>query len=285
MNIIFSDVDGTFKDLGKEIPKINIQAIQSLYEQGDRFVFVSGRNREQIQAVMDECQVPCDIIFSNGAGYQLYGEENVYRNALTREQFNYIVDVLEEHDVFYHIHTSTEVYVKPLSYYKKHLQRLRVYLESLGEQGKGMIDFKEQYFTEECVYVEDMKVFFQQHSDIKILKIEAMEEDEEKLLQLQEKFNQEGFLSFSSVITTLEITDPLSNKGEAIRQYTKAFPGATTYGIGDGENDTAMFEAVDMAIAVKNASETIQNRCQKVIGACDEGGVGHFIFDHIINTL
>lgn len=43
MQIVFSDIDGTFQEMGQPVPEINKTAINYLKAQGDHFVFVTGR--------------------------------------------------------------------------------------------------------------------------------------------------------------------------------------------------------------------------------------------------
>ena len=212
MNIIFSDVDGTFQDLGATIPDINLKAVEALQQQGDRFVFVSGRNYEQIKQVIEDSGLDCDIIFSNGAGYRLKGEEPNYSHTLSLKQLEYILKVLDEKNCFYHIHTSEKVYMKPMHNFVKHMQDLREALVYMGDQGKRMMDFKEDYFTNKCEHVEDLISYFKEHPEIKPLKVELMDPSDDFRANLKQLFENEGFSAFSSVVTGLEIIDPESNK-------------------------------------------------------------------------
>ena len=51
MQIVFSDIDGTFQEMGHPIHEINKEAIRCLQDQGDHFVFVTGRGFELVQDV------------------------------------------------------------------------------------------------------------------------------------------------------------------------------------------------------------------------------------------
>lgn len=283
MKVIFSDVDGTFQELGKEIPQINIDGVNALQEQGDRFVFVSGRNYQQIQMVLTESGLDCDLIFSNGAGFRMKGQEPTFTKALTLDQFSFIASILERNDIFYHVHTSHETYLRPIHHYQEHLKQLRLALADLGEQGEKAMDFKEAYFAEACEHYEDLQAYFQAHPEIKVLKVELMEGDEASRHRLKELFEEAGYSAFSTFPTVLEIIDPKSNKGAAIEEYLNQFDDVKSYGIGDGENDLPMFEAVDVSVAVGNASQTVQDSCDLVVKECNDGGVGHFLFEEIIN--
>lgn len=282
MKVVFSDVDGTFQELGKSIPQVNIDAVNALQDGGNRFVFGSGRNYQQLQMVLDESKLDCDLIFSNGAGFRLKGEEPQYTKTLTIDQFKFIAKILDDNQMFYHVHTSAETYLKPIHHYTDHLKQLRSDLAFMGQQGIEAMDFKEDYFTNVCEHHEDLLSHFEQHSEIKLLKVELMEGNDVNRNRLKRIFEEAGYSAFSTFPTVLEIIDPQSNKGVAIEHYTQRFNKVKSYGIGDGDNDLSMFEAVDVSVAVSNASQEIQEKCDLVIGDCNEGGVGHFIFNQII---
>lgn len=68
MNIIFSDIDGTFQDLGADVAQINIDAVEALQKNQDKFVFVTGRGFEMVEELQEGSGLACDAIFANGAG-------------------------------------------------------------------------------------------------------------------------------------------------------------------------------------------------------------------------
>ncbi|WP_314060427.1 HAD family hydrolase [uncultured Vagococcus sp.] len=283
MKVVFSDVDGTFQELGKPIPHVNIEAVNALQEAGHRFVFVSGRNYQQIKMVLTESNLDCDLIFSNGAGFKLRGEDPRFTKTLTLDQFKFIVKILEENQMFYHVHTSVETYLKPIHHYTDHLKQLRLDLAFMGQQGIEAMDFKEDYFTNVCEHHEDLVSYFEKHPEIKLLKVELMEGNDQNRDRLKGIFEEAGYSAFSTFPTVLEIIDPQSNKGAAIEGYIQQFDKVTSYGIGDGDNDLSMFAAVDVSVAVGNAPQAIQEKCDLVVRDCKDGGVGHFIFEQIID--
>ncbi|WP_207696568.1 hypothetical protein DOK67_0002125 [Enterococcus sp. DIV0212c] len=282
MNIVFCDIDGTFQDIGVDVPEINYGAIYALQEQGDHFVFISGRGYGQLTELMDTLKSDCDVIFSNGAGYKLIGEEPIYQHDLSIEECQKAIDILEERAIFYHIHTSNGVILKPVENYEKQLLALREKMKPLGETGKKIMDFKEQYFKEECQQVEDPINYLRAHPEIKIVKIELMEANDQEHEVLRELLTSESMYVFSSFIQCMEMVNPMSSKGEAIQEFMKKFPDAQSFGIGDGENDIAMLEVVDVAVAVGNAKESVKEKCDYIVSECKDGGVGAFIFDQLI---
>jgi Cof subfamily protein (haloacid dehalogenase superfamily) len=282
MKIVFCDIDGTFQELGGPVPKINFDAISALQKQGDHFVFITGRGYEQLADLMNELDNECDIIFSNGGGHKLVGEPINYNHNLSIKECEKVLTVLEARKIFYHIHTNEGIILKPLDNYAENLLQLREALQPLGEQGQLIMDFKENFFQEQCQQVADPLSYLKEHPEVKVMKIELMEASDEEHERLRALLSSETTYVFSSFIQCLEVVNPKSSKGYAIKEFMSKFPGAVSYGIGDGENDLAMLEVVDIPVAVGNAQETVKAQCQKIIGNCSDGGVGQFIFEEII---
>lgn len=283
MNVVFCDIDGTFQDIGGDIPAVNFDAIEALQKQGDHFVFISGRGYDQLHEILGMLKGDCDVIFSNGAGYRLVGEEPVYRAWLSLEKCQEAAAFLEQREIFYFIHTDEGIIMKPYELYTNHFTALRETFRSMGEIGTKIMDFKEKFFKEECLHVEDPIEYLQAHPELKALKIEIMEASNEELDYLRAALNGEDTYVFSSYFQCLEIVNPISSKGHAVNHFMTEFPEGKSYGIGDGENDLAMLEAVDVAVAVENAKESVKEQADIIAPECLEGGVGQFIFKHLIN--
>lgn len=282
MKVVFCDVDGTFYNYGEDIPEINIRAIRALQSKGDHFVFVSGRSPSQIQYFLDENDISCDIIFGNGAGFKLVNQEINYTYCLTLEKVKETLTYLEEQDIFYHVHTSEEILVRNMDQYERHILELRQWFSSLGDYGKKVMDFKENYFKSECRNVDSVIEYLEDNSHHHVLKIEVMEANDTKFNEVKDELVRQGLSTYSSFLTQVEIVHASCSKGSAIKAYLENFPGATTYGFGDEENDLPMLEAVDVAIAVGNAKDTVKAISDYVIGDANEGSVGTYIFDSII---
>lgn len=282
MNIVFCDIDGTFQEMGRDVAPINFEAIYALQKQGDRFVFISGRGYNQLTELTSQLENECDVIFSNGGGFKRIGEPIRYNHALSMDACETILTLLEDRKLFYHLHTSQGVILKPISYYQSNIKALRKKLAYLGEDGKKIMDVKETFFTEECMHVGNPLLYLKDHPEIKVMKIEIMEADDLEHRQLREELTSDSTYVFSSFVQCLEVTNPLSSKGNAINEYMEDFPEAVSYGIGDGENDLAMLEVVDVPVAVANAKDSVKENCQLIIGECIDAGVGTFLFEQLI---
>ncbi len=284
MQIIFSDIDGTFQEMGHPIPAINKEAIRALQDQGDHFVFVTGRGVELVQDMMQEEDIACDVIFGNGAGMMLKGQAPVLTHTVPITTLTRVIDILEAAQVFYFLHTDQGILSPEAHRYEAQFQASRAALiAELGERGEMIADYKYNFFYNECIHHKDILAYMQNNPTIKVMKIELMEASDEKRAALRTLIQGEDADIFQSFVQTLEIVDPLATKGAAIRAFLADFPDAKSYGIGDGENDLPMFEAVDVSLAVANASQAIQAVCDRTIDSAENGGVGTFILSELIS--
>lgn len=283
MQIVFSDIDGTFQELGHPIPLINKEAISALQAQGDHFVFVTGRGVALVQEMMKEEEIACDVIFGNGAGMMLNGQAPVLTHTVPLDTLVRVIDILEAQQVFYFIHTDQGILSPKAHLYEPQFKTSRAALiDTLGERGAMIADFKYNFFYHECIHHENVLAYMQANPEINVMKIELMEASDEKRDFLRRSIQGADATIFQSFVQTLEIVDPLATKGAAIRSFLATFPDAKSYGIGDGENDLPMFEAVDVSLAVANANKEIQAVCERTIDSAESGGVGKFIFSELI---
>ena len=111
-----------------------------------------------------------------------------------------------------------------------------------------------------------------------------MSGDDAFLEKLKAELEEHGFYVFSSIMATIEIVNPENNKGDAIKSYLELFPSVKTYGVGVAENDLAMLEVVDVALAVGNASDVVKEKCDIIIGDCGAGGLGQFMYEELIEN-
>ncbi|OTN77435.1 hypothetical protein A5886_002535 [Enterococcus sp. 8G7_MSG3316] len=284
MQIVFSDIDGTFQEMGHPIPAINKEAIRALQDQGDHFVFVTGRGVALVQEMMRDEEIDCDVIFGNGAGMMLKGQEPVLTHTVPLETLARVIDILEAQQVFYFLHTDQGILSPEAHRYEAQFKASRTALiDELGDRGAMIADYKYNFFYHECIQHENVLAYMQTNPTIKVMKIELMEASDEKRATLRRLIQGADAAIFQSFVQTLEIVDPLATKGAAIRAFLETFPDAMSYGIGDGENDLAMFEAVDISIAVSNASEEIQAVCDRIVDSAESGGVGKFILGELIS--
>ncbi|HAU2761279.1 TPA: HAD family phosphatase, partial [Salmonella enterica] len=205
MQIVFSDIDGTFQEMGHPIHEINKEAIRCLQAQGDHFVFVTGRGFELVQDMMAEEGLSCDVIFGNGAGLMVKGEAPVLTHTLPYKTLAQVIGILETEEVFYFLHTDHGIISPQAHLYEAQFQESRKQLlAELGERGQIIADYKYEFFYNECLHKDDVLQFMKEHPEIKVIKIELMEASDEKRERLRAMIQSETAAIFQSFVQTLE---------------------------------------------------------------------------------
>ncbi len=282
MKTVFCDIDGTFIGSNHMVPKLNIEAVKKMNASSHRFVLISGRGMGHIEELVEVHNLQCDFIFANGAGYKLYNQEPKYNHVMSIEHCKEIVDVFESHQVIYYLHTSHGVLIKPREAFSNQWESLFEWYETCGLSGATMVSFVGETYQNAMV-VDSIIETLMKNPDIKPLKFEVLNEVELIKESLTNQLQTNGYFVYSSFLKNREVTLLSTTKGNAIKHYLSMFPASKTYGIGDGENDVDMFQVVDEAVAVENASETLKKHAKTVIGNADSGSVGQFILASVLD--
>ena len=281
LKTVFCDIDGTFIGSNHLVSELNVQAVKKMNDTDHRFVLISGRGLNHVEELVEEHQLACDFIFANGAGYKLHNQAPQFKNIMSLEQCQRIIDVFEAHGVIYYLHTSHGTLIKPRSEFESQLEKLFYWYEQCGLAGATMVKFIGETY-ENAIVSDNIGASLQENSELKPLKFEVLSEDESKKESLSTCLQQEGFYVYSSYLNNREVTLPNTTKGNAIKQYLDIYPTTKTYGIGDGENDIDMLKAVDTPIAVANASEDVKALAEIIIDDANHGSVGKFILEYIL---
>ena len=70
IKLIASDMDGTLLNDDHMISEENLKAIRKAQEMGRHFTIVTGRDYDTVKPYLEECNLKCECILSNGAEYR-----------------------------------------------------------------------------------------------------------------------------------------------------------------------------------------------------------------------
>ena len=70
IKLIASDMDGTLLNDDHMISEENLKAIRKAQEMGRHFTIVTGRDYGAVKSYLEECNLKCECILSNGAEYR-----------------------------------------------------------------------------------------------------------------------------------------------------------------------------------------------------------------------
>ncbi|MGM0219684.1 Cof-type HAD-IIB family hydrolase [Enterococcus sp. AZ126] len=244
--LVFFDLDGTLLDAESNLPKENHQAILQLRKNKILPLVASGRSPKEIKQITKG--TPIDSYVS------LNGQFNVVENK-----------VISKHAI-------------PLKY----IQKLMALSKTLGHSLACYTadEYAACYSTEsmEKLYKLDHAPlpqisanFYKEHE---IYMLYLFSEDEETDRFYQAEFG-DTFTFFRDSPYSLAVVLKGQSKKAGIQQIVEHLKlnELPTYAFGDGNNDLGMFEAVQTAIAMDNASEHVKSHADFVTKSHMDDGI------------
>ena len=111
IKLIASDMDGTLLNDDHMISEENLKAIRKAQEMGRHFTIVTGRDYGAVKSYLEECNLKCECILSNGAEYRdVNGNiiESVYMN---KKSVKIAFDILNEANLCIQLMTNNGSYI------------------------------------------------------------------------------------------------------------------------------------------------------------------------------
>ena len=111
IKLIASDMDGTLLNDDHMISEENLKAIRKAQEMGRHFTIVTGRDYGAVKSYLEECNLKCECILSNGAEYRdVNGNviESVYMN---KDSVKIVFDILNDAGLCIQLMTNKGSYV------------------------------------------------------------------------------------------------------------------------------------------------------------------------------
>lgn len=277
MKLIGIDLDGTLLNSKKEISKENIEALRSISNDDDYFVFIcSGRPAFNIKKLLDEYDLDIAYVGSNG-GLAYKGEDLIFELPFTKDQAKNIYETIKDQPFL--------TYNKHNRFGKKdHLERLEKLFQSSAhtlteEEFNSFESYKENVLADNLKEVDDFHEMFDKE-EFDIFKFfmylpifEIKQEIQEKLSKL------DGVYATESERTNLEIVPAHVNKGMVFKHLEDHLnlDDSIKIAIGDSLNDLEMFEMADYGFAMKNSYDKIKDLATHHVASNDEHGVAEAV--------
>ncbi len=260
------DCDNTFIKHNGEIHEDNIKAINMLLEKGIKVVIATGRNDILVKDYMDEAGFKEEIVIGcNGASIRDLKDNRIIQlNCIPKDTMKEMIHICLENNIKAKMYTLTESY--------------STCKENSGDELKEVLTYTKQLsISLEYKYEEDLDSLVDKKE---FLKMVILEEDREKLLDIQNKFKQlEGINAVISAKICLDIIKKGVSKGEALKHYANmlGINKEEIVAIGDSENDLEMLNFAGFSVAMGNAEDFVKSACNMVTLTNDEGGVAYAI--------
>lgn len=277
MKLIGIDLDGTLLNSNSEISKENVDALKSIINKKDYFVFIcSGRPAFNIKGLLDEYGLNLPIVGTNGAlGYD--GDKVIFEYYFSHNTVLKIYDAVKDYPFL--IYNKSKRFGQ-----KKHLQQLEK-LFKLSEkiltkdELKSFENYKKEILVKgfetyedfyEIIDDEDFHVF----KFFMYMPIPKIKKDIQKKLS-----NSKGIYCTESERTNIEIVPENVNKGIVFKHLEEylGLDKSIRIAIGDSLNDLEMFKMANYGFAMKNSYDDIKALASHIVSSNDENGVAEAI--------
>ncbi|WP_086314120.1 hypothetical protein A5821_001703 [Enterococcus sp. 7F3_DIV0205] len=244
--LVFFDLDGTLLDTDSKISKENRQAMIDLKRNNILPLIASGRSPKEIREIT--AGTPIDSYISLNGQYNVVENEVVSKHAIP-------VQAIEELMAF------SQTFVHSLACYTAEEYATSYTNESM----------KKLYQIDNAPLPKIAPDFYKE-KEIYMLYLFSEEEDKDRLYR--ERFS-EIFTFFRDSPYSMAVVLKKRSKQAGIKEVVKALGSVNvpTYAFGDGNNDIGMFEAVDSAIAMDNASGHVKSHADYITKSHLEDGI------------
>ena len=280
IKLIASDMDGTLLNDDHMISEGNLKAIRKAQEMGRHFTIVTGRDYGAVKSYLEECDLKCECILSNGAEYRdVNGNviESVYMN---KTSVKIVFDILNEAGLCIQLMTNHGSYVSNKESDKKAIiDRFKLFNPKMNEE--EVAEFVEKFHEERGMkYIDDVYEILE--SNVEILKIVTFDNDEKLIANLKDKLKEStNDLAVASTFSNdIEISDIKAQKGLILAKTIKkmGIDKSEVIVLGDSFNDYSMFTEFENSYAMENAIPEIKEIAKYITDSNNNDGVAKAIY-------
>lgn len=280
IKLIASDMDGTLLNDEHMISDENLKAIRKAQEMGRHFTIVTGRDYGAVKSYLEECDLRCECILSNGAEYRdVDGNviESVYMN---KESVKIVFDILNEAGLCIQLMTNNGSYITNKESDKQAIiDRFKLFNPKMTEE--EVIEFVKNFHKQRGMKEID-NVYEILESDVEVLKIVTFDNDKKLIARLKEKLKEStSDLAVASTFSNdIEISDIEAQKGLILAKTIKkmGIDKNEVIVLGDSFNDYSMFTEFENSYAMENAIPEIKEIAKYITDTNNNDGVAKAIY-------
>ncbi len=280
IKLIASDMDGTLLNDDHMISEENLKAIRKAQEMGRHFTIVTGRDYGAVKSYLEECNLKCECILSNGAEYRdVNGNiiESVYMN---KKSVKIAFDILNEAGLCIQLMTNNGSYITNKESDKKAIiDRFKLFNPTMTEEEVKKFVAK---FHKERGMKEIDNIYEILESNVEVLKIVTFDNDEKLIAELKDKLRENTLdLAVASTFSNdIEISDIKAQKGLILAKTIKkmGIDKSEVIVLGDSFNDYSMFTEFENSYAMENAIPEIKEIAKYITDTNNNDGVAKAIY-------
>lgn len=258
--IIATDIDGTLVDDKKRIPANVLEAVEAFVAQGGIFVAATGRFYEFAKLAIAPFSFSPYIISANGTYIRHTSEaEPLYEKELPRSIFERICDICEGFGHQYQVYDEDSIVSNSSTRFLEYCKEQ----STLAPEG---INF-------EIITHANPRTVTKVHQVSCVHKDKPLDDAIDALSKVA------GLSVTDSRKNGVEIIPSGHDKGVALVMLAKklGIPMQNTIAFGDAENDINMLKVAGIGIAVENATDSVKEVADLVVGSNQDGGMAEAI--------
>ena len=280
IKLIASDMDGTLLNDDHMISEENLKAIRKAQEMGRHFTIVTGRDYGAVKSYLEECNLKCECILSNGAEYRDVNGNVIESIHMNKDTVKAIFDILNEENLCIQLMTNKGSYITNKDSDKKAIiDRFKLFNPKMSEE--EVVEFVEEFHkTRGINYIDDVYEILE--SDIDILKIVTFDNDADLIARLKEKLkeNTTDAAIASTFSNDIEISHIEAQKGLILAKVIEkmGIDRSEVIVLGDSFNDYSMFAEFENSYAMENAIQEIKEIAKSITDTNNNDGVAKAIY-------
>ncbi|MDB9304836.1 HAD family hydrolase [Nodularia spumigena CS-591/12] len=260
IKLLVLDIDGTISGESNTISAPVKEAIAAVQAKGIQVAIATGRMYCSALRFHEEINSTLPLSAYQGAWIQDPGNQKIHRHwAVSRDMAHQLLDYFEQPQLrsllSVHFYINDQLYVRDLS------QETQIYAQRSGITPIAVGDLRQVLSNEPT----------------KILALcDDTEVINELLGNLRRQYTPAELYLTTSVATFFEATNPLVNKGTAVRYIAEELLGlesSNVMTIGDNFNDFEMLQYAGIGVAMGNAPQGVQAIAQWVAPHVEQDGV------------
>ena len=273
IKLISFDLDGTFLDESKSIPRRNMQAIEAAAEKGVYIVPATGRTYTGLPDSLKELPFIRYYITANGSCiYDKHESRAIYKAMIPLELAMRFYEHLDTLPVVYDCYMESSGYMtagmwEQLDDYVPHPHMLR-HIKSMRQPVEDLKSF----LISRGEDLLKMQMFFKDH------------EERERQLEILPGFFPELVFS-SSIPGNIEVNILDGTKGQALIRLCDllGLDVSQSMALGDGSNDRDMIKAAGLGVAMENAEPGLLPLADYITAHCNEAGFAQAIEKFVLS--
>ncbi len=260
IRLVVLDIDGTIAGESNQVRDSVKQVIKSVQAKGINVAIATGRMYKSALRFHQDVGLTMPLIAYQGAWIQDPMTQNIHRHLPVDENIslkllNYFEQKHLRHLLSVHFYVNDQLYVRELT------------PDSIAYGKRTQV---------EPIPVGDLRDILVKSAPTKILAISEDTQLIDNLLQdVRALFSLDELYVTKSVPTFFEATNPLVNKGTAVKFLAEEILGLTANNvmtIGDNFNDIEMLEYAGLGVAMGNAPDMVKSYANYVTANVNEDG-------------